>query len=60
MLNGLISPELYYERKLPFVSLRSDYDVLAELKSMGKGYQTRINYILHKAMFGYKSFTVTN
>lgn len=34
------------------VSLRIDNDVLAALKNMGKGYQTRINNILRKAVFG--------
>ena len=32
------------------VSLRIDNDVLAALKNMGKGYQTRINNILRKAV----------
>ena len=34
------------------VSLRIDNDVLAALKNMGKGYQTRINNILRQAVFG--------
>ena len=34
------------------VSLRIDNDVLAALKAMGKGYQSRINDILRKAVFG--------
>ena len=34
------------------VSLRIDNDVLMALKDMGKGYQTRINNILRKAVFG--------
>ncbi|WP_082244642.1 BrnA antitoxin family protein [Treponema vincentii] len=34
------------------VSLRIDTDVLMALKDMGKGYQTRINNILRKAVFG--------
>jgi uncharacterized protein (DUF4415 family) len=32
------------------VTLRLDTDVLAWLKSTGKGYQTRINVILRQAM----------
>ena len=34
------------------VSLRIDTDVLMALKEMGAGYQTRINDILRKAVFG--------
>ena len=34
------------------VCLRIDTDVLMALKDMGKGYQTRINNILRKAVFG--------
>ena len=34
------------------VSLRIDTDVLMALKEMGTGYQTRINNILRKAVFG--------
>lgn len=34
------------------ISLRIDNDVLAALKNMGKGYQTRINNILRQAVFG--------
>ena len=34
------------------VSLRMDTDVLMALKEMGTGYQTRINNILRKAVFG--------
>lgn len=34
------------------ISLRIDTDVLMALKEMGKGYQTRINNILRKAVFG--------
>ena len=34
------------------VSLRIDNDVLAALKATGKGYQSRINSILRKAVFG--------
>lgn len=34
------------------VTLRIDADVLAWLKSKGKGYQTRINSILRNAMLG--------
>ena len=34
------------------VSLRIDNDVLAALKATGKGYQSRINNILRKAVFG--------
>ena len=36
------------------VSLRIDTDVLMALKEMGTGYQTRINNILRKAVFGIK------
>lgn len=34
------------------VSLRIDSDVLDALKAKGKGYQSRINAILRKAVFG--------
>ncbi|MCR5290958.1 MAG: BrnA antitoxin family protein, partial [Treponema sp.] len=34
------------------VSLRIDNDVLAALKATGKGYQSRINNILRKAVLG--------
>ena len=34
------------------VSLRIDTDVLMALKEIGTGYQTRINNILRKAVFG--------
>lgn len=34
------------------ISIRIDNDVLSALKSMGKGYQTKINEILRKAVFG--------
>lgn len=34
------------------VSIRIDNDVLAALKAGGKGYQTRINEILRKAVLG--------
>ncbi|MGI5055755.1 BrnA antitoxin family protein [Treponema socranskii] len=36
------------------VSLRIDTDVVMALKEMGTGYQTRINNILRKAVFGIK------
>lgn len=34
------------------VSIRIDNDVLAALKAMGKGYQSKINEILRKAVLG--------
>lgn len=38
--------------KKTVVSLRIDNDVLAALKATGKGYQSRINNILRKAVLG--------
>ena len=38
--------------KKTVVSLRIDNDVLVALKATGKGYQSRINNILRKAVFG--------
>lgn len=34
------------------INIRIDNDILAALKASGKGYQTRINNILRKALFG--------
>lgn len=41
---------LLYRPTKQATTLRLDTDVLAWLKSMGKGYQTRINKILREAM----------
>lgn len=46
--NGIRNP-FYRPVKIP-TSIRIDADILAWLKSMGKGYQTRINEILRQAM----------
>lgn len=40
----------FYRPVKKAISLRIDADVLAWLKSMGDGYQTRINSILREAM----------
>ena len=40
----------YYKPVKKSVTVRIDPDVLAVLKSQGKGYQTRINEILRKAV----------
>ena len=47
--NGAIVGKFYRPVKKP-LTLRVDADVLAWLKSQGKGYQTRINQILRSAM----------
>jgi uncharacterized protein (DUF4415 family) len=41
------------------LTLRVDADVLAWLKSQGKGYQTRINKILRSAMMNQPSRRIT-
>lgn len=46
--NAVRNP-FYRPVKIP-TSIRIDADILAWLKSKGKGYQTRINEILRKAM----------
>jgi uncharacterized protein (DUF4415 family) len=40
----------FYRPRKTHASVRIDSDVLAWLKSQGKGYQTRLNAILRKAM----------
>ena len=47
--NGAVVGKFYRPIKKP-LTLRVDADVLASLKSQGKGYQTRINEILRSAM----------
>ena len=47
--NGAVVGKFYRPIKKP-LTLRVDADVLAWLKSQGKGYQTRINEILRSAM----------
>jgi len=47
--NGAVAGKFYRPIKKP-LTLRIDADVLAWLKSQGKGYQTRINRILRSAM----------
>ena len=47
--NGAVVGKFYRPIKKP-LTLRVDADVLAWLKSQGKGYQTRINKILRSAM----------
>lgn len=42
----------WYKVKKTSIQVRIDNDVLAALKAMGKGYQTRINSILRQAVFG--------
>ena len=44
-------PELYKPLKQT-ITLRIDADILVALKSAGKGYQSRINAILRKAVLG--------
>jgi uncharacterized protein (DUF4415 family) len=46
---GAVVGKFYRPIKKP-LTLRVDVDVLAWLKSQGKGYQTRINEILRSAM----------
>jgi uncharacterized protein (DUF4415 family) len=43
-------PNPYYKPLKTHASVRIDADVLAWLKSSGKGYQTRMNAILREAM----------
>jgi len=47
--DGAVVGKFYRPIKKP-LTLRVDADVLAWLKSQGKGYQTRINEILRSAM----------
>jgi uncharacterized protein (DUF4415 family) len=46
---GAVVGKFYRPIKEP-VTIRLDADVLAWLKSEGRGYQTRINYFLRRAM----------
>jgi uncharacterized protein (DUF4415 family) len=48
--SGAVVGKFYRPIKEP-VTIRLDADVLAWLKSQGRGYQTRINYLLRRAMF---------
>jgi uncharacterized protein (DUF4415 family) len=43
---------VYYKVRKTSVTLRLDADVLAWFKKQGRGYQTRINRTLRKAMKG--------
>jgi uncharacterized protein (DUF4415 family) len=47
--SGAVVGKFYRPIKEP-VTIRLDADVLAWLKSEGRGYQTRINYFLRRAM----------
>jgi uncharacterized protein (DUF4415 family) len=47
--SGAVVGKFYRPIKEP-VTIRLDADVLAWLKSQGRGYQTRINYFLRQAM----------
>ena len=47
----LLHPEWYRPTKT-MVNLRIDTDVLEAFKSQGKGYQTRINEVLRRYVFG--------
>lgn len=49
--SGAVVGKFYRPIKKP-VTIRVDADVLAWLKSRGKGYQTRINRLLREAMEG--------
>lgn len=42
----------YYKPKKEQITLKLDADIIAAFKSTGKGYQTRINEVLRKALFG--------
>ena len=42
----------YYKPKKVQITLKLDADVVAAFKSTGKGYQTKINDVLRKAIFG--------
>ena len=46
-----VHPEWYKPRKSK-ITIMVDNDILAALKSEGKGYQTKINSILRKAVLG--------
>jgi len=48
--SGAVRGKYYRPVKKP-VTVRVDADVLAWLKSSGKGYQTKINSLLREAMF---------
>jgi uncharacterized protein (DUF4415 family) len=48
---GAVVGKFYRPIKLP-VTIRVDADVLAWLKRQGRGYQTRINKLLRRAMEG--------
>ena len=41
----------YYKPKKEQITLKIDADVLAAYRSMGKGYQTKMNTVLRKAVF---------
>ena len=41
----------YYKPKKVQITLKLDSDVVAAFKSTGKGYQTKINDVLRKAIF---------
>jgi uncharacterized protein (DUF4415 family) len=43
-------PNPFYKPVKTHASVRIDSDVMARLKSQGKGYQTRLNAILREAM----------
>ena len=45
-------PNPFYKPVKTHASVRIDADVLAWLKSQGRGYQTRMNAILRNAMLG--------
>jgi len=47
--SGGVVGKFYRPLKEP-VTIRLDADVLAWLKSQGRGYQTRINFLLRRAM----------
>lgn len=42
----------YYKPRKEQITLKLDADIIAAFKSTGKGYQTRINEVLRKAVFG--------
>lgn len=44
------NPE-YYKPKKQQITLKIDADVIAAFKKMGKGYQTKMNAVLRKAVF---------
>ena len=47
---GRAAPNPFYKPVKTHASVRIDSDVMAWLKSQGKGYQTRMNAILREAM----------